>query len=377
MNSPQPKRGGWLWEHFYTALRSARDLFQRPRMSAADRILFFKRMSILLSAGIPVSECLAMAKDQSANARLRDLIDALIRDTQNGKSLSRSLGKFPHVYGAFTLHMISVGEASGTLSQNFEYIAEELRKSRILKQKIVSALLYPGLITAATLVLTGFLILYLFPKLMPIFLSLRMQLPLSTRVIIAVSQFLTQYGLLLIGALIVGAIISTLLRIRVPRVNIALTHALLRAPIGRVLIQNYHLAQSARSLGLLLKSGIPLSPALSLIARMTRNPLYRTEWFAIASAIDRGEKMSERMRRSALLFPPVASQMIAVGERSGHMAATLLYLSDMYEHEFDEYTKSLSSLLEPVLMIFMGFLIGIVAISIITPIYGLTEHLHA
>ena len=219
-------------------------------------MLFAKQLSVLIAADVSLLESLSMIRDQNRSLALSAILDDLIRDTQNGTALSKSLRKHQSMCGDFAIGVIAIGEASGTLSENLAYLADELKKRQLLKQKITSALLYPSIIILATLVLTGFLILYLFPKLMPIFLSLHMKLPLTTRIVIGVSQFLLHYGLILMLGLLCVGIGTIFLKTRYPKLRHAVTQFSMRVPFVSACIRGYNLAQSSRSLGLLLESCI-------------------------------------------------------------------------------------------------------------------------
>src|SRR3990167_2372029 len=308
-----------------------------PRISARDQISFVKQLSTLSGAHVPLIESLQMIRDQYRAHALSIILDTIIADVQNGKSLSKSLSRHPAVFGDFALSVVAIGEASGTLPYSLGYLAQELHKRRLLRRAVAGALLYPALIAAATLLLSVFLMAYLFPKLMPIFLSLHTQLPLSTRVVIGVSEFLRHYGLLLAFLSLLLLAAWWLARRRYMIFRRASAAAAMRAPFLKTLIRGYNMAE----------------------------------------ALDHGEEVSKRLRAREDLFPRSAAHMIAAGERSGEMAESFMYVAKAHESEFEEYTKSFSTLLEPALMIVMGLFVGTVAISIITPIYGLTEQLHS
>ncbi|HEY4526753.1 MAG TPA: type II secretion system F family protein [Candidatus Paceibacterota bacterium] len=347
------------------------------RLSARDRVFFARQLSVLIAADVSIVESLFMLRDQNRSRGLSTVLNAVIRDVQNGRTLSRSMAQHQKAFGEFAIRVIAVGEASGTLAQNLDYLASELKKHRTLRGKLIGALVYPTLIAAATLILMSFLIIYLFPKLMPIFLSLDMQLPLTTRIVMGTSQFLTSYGLAMLALFAILFCFAFVLRARCPKWKRIVATLFLYVPLINTFIRQYNMAQSMRSLGLLFKGGMPLSSALSTLAGLSQNPLYKEAWVSIAEAVDRGEQVSAQLKKRPDLFPRAAMHMIAAGERSGDLAANLMYIADAYEDEFDEYTKSFATLLEPALMLFMGLLIGTVAISIITPIYGLTQSLHS
>ena len=361
--------------HFLAVYQARLDVFSPPSMSVKEQAFFIKRLAFLIKANVPILESLHMIKDSLRSRGHIRIVTLVIEDIANGQSLAKSLGKFSRMFGDFGINIIKVGENSGTLSQNLEYLADELKKKQALRRKVISAFIYPAIIVNATLAITGFLMLFLFPKIMPIFASLHAELPATTRVVMATSVFLQQWGIALLGGLFV-AFVGCVLALRMSRkLRYWFHYSLLRIPIFGMVVRYYNLATATRTIGLLLKSGITLSEALPLTRDTTQNLAYKREFDALAATVDRGEQVSAYLRTRRHFFPDILTQMVAVGERSGNLSNTLLYLSDFYEAEVEEFTKNLSTLIEPVLMIIMGILVGFIAISIITPIYGITQHL--
>ncbi len=347
-----------------------------PRLSVAEQTFFAKRLAFLITAGIPILESLYMLREQSGSRAYARVMDAVIDDVANGQNLSKSLSKFPDMFGEFAINIIKVGETSGILSQNLEYLANELNKKQALRRKVIGALAYPALITLATLGITAFLMVYLFPKIMPVFLSLHMQLPLSTRIVIWLSTFLQHWGLLVILLIIAAIIVFFVMRKRSQRFRERVDRNLLRIPAIGSMIRYYNLANFTRTLGLLLKSGLTFGNALIIVADTSSNTVYAAHARALEHTVMRGEAISPYLAMQSLAFPDILAQMVAVGERTGNLSNTLVYLSEFYEKEMDDFTKNISTLIEPALMICMGLLIGFIAISIITPIYGITQNLH-
>lgn len=349
---------------------------QESRFSLKDQVFFAKRLSFLINAGVTPVDGLGVLREQATSKGQARVLDLILIDVMNGQTLAKSFAKFPKVFSDFTIHIIKVGESSGTLSQNLEYLAEELKKKQLLRRKVISAFIYPALITLATLGITAFLMLYLFPKIMPIFVSLHTALPLPTRIVMSLSLFFQKWGLLILGLLTLFIIGFLIALADSKKLHMAFDRTILRIPVIGVMIRYYNVANMSRTLGLLLKSGVRLSEALPITADTTKNLVFKQECNKLAEVVDRGEKISTHLRKKKHLFPDIFSHMVAVGEKSGTLSKTLTYLSEMYENEVEEFTKNLSTLIEPALMIFMGLLVGFVAISIITPIYGITQNLH-
>jgi len=356
--------------------RKQKQTFSVVRLSMKEQTFFAKRLSFLTKAGVPVLEGLHMIREQTLSKGYAKVMDSVIFDVSNGQYLSTSLSKFKNVFGEFAINIISVGESTGTLSENLEYLAEELRKKQALRRKVVGAFVYPLVVTFATFGITAFLIIYLFPKIMPVFTSLHVKLPLSTRIIIALSELLRNHGI----ALIIGLLLTfTLFMITLKRnykFHFIFDRAILRIPILGQLIAYYNLANMSRTLGLLLKSGLTLSEAIPITEKTTTNLVYKNQYKKLNEVVNRGEKISNHLKTRRGLFPDTFSQIIAVGERSGNLPHSFTYISELYEAEVDDFTKNLSGMIEPALMIIMGVLVGFIAISIITPIYGITQNIH-
>lgn len=357
------------------SFRSLFRIFRFGQLSIADQAFFAKRLSFLINAGISLVDALNIIREQTVFKGYRKILDQIIADVTGGRSLSDSLKKFENAFGNFAINIISVGEQTGALSENLAYLAEELKKRGLLRKKVVGAMVYPIFITLATIGITGLLIVFIFPKIMPIFLSLNVDLPMTTNILIALSNFLSAHGLWLILGIVVAAIALRFAFKKSEKFHFWYDKVSMRLPLIGPIIQNYSLANISRTLGLLLNGGMTLSEALPITSRSTNNLVYRRELEKLTEVANRGEKISSHMKNYRKLFPDVLSQIISVGERSGNLSETLNYLSDMYESEVDDSTKNLSNMVEPVLMVLMGLLVGFVAVSIITPIYTITQGL--
>ncbi len=320
-------------------------------------------------------ESMHVIKKQTKSKSEINVFDKIVTDLANGQTLAASLARFKGVFGNFAINIIRAGESSGTLTANLNYLADELKKKEMLRKKIMSAMLYPLIITIATFGITGLLIVYIFPKILPIFQSLNAKLPLSTRILIFLSDGIRQYGIYIFIALVILGIGFYFLLKKVPRAKFIYDGLIFRIPFIGAIAKNYNIVNTTRTLGLLLKSGLSLTEALSITADTTENTQYKKAFDDVSRGVTKGKNVSEITHSSPALFPDMLSHMVAVGEKSGNLSNTLIYLSEYYENEFDDLTKNLSSSIEPVLMIVMGILVGFVAISVITPIYEITNSL--
>jgi type IV pilus assembly protein PilC len=345
------------------------------RFSTKDQVLFSKRLAFLMHAGVGIHESLIIIRNQTTSHALQNVFDTIIHDIAAGQFLSKSLGKYPRLFGEFTINLIKVGENSGTLPENLTHIAEELSKKQHLQQKVRGALIYPAFITAATLGVTSMLILFIFPKIMPIFISLNITLPPTTKALLATSTFLSQSGLLTLLLIIFTIIVFEVSRRTFPTIKHTTDRVLLSIPIVGTITRSYNCANFCRTMSLTIKSGIPLSEALSITADTTQNSLYKNAYRDFATHVLKGEKISSTMVRYPQIFPDILSHMIHIGETTGSLSQSLHYLSQMYESEVDELTKNLSSSVEPLLLMSMGILVGFIAISVISPIYEVTKYI--
>lgn len=340
-----------------------------------DQIFLAKRLSFLSKAGIPLIESFNIIRDQTKSKAKSRILDSIISDIAAGQYLATSLAKNRRVFGDFAVNLIRVGETSGILTENLSYLADELAKRRALRNKVLGALIYPAFITVATLGITILLTVYIFPKIMPIFTSLHVPLPFTTRALIAISAYMRSWGLLTLVVLAALVVLFLYLRYRYQAVRVAADRALLRVPFAGPIVESYNLANFTRTLGLMLKSGVPVATALVVAADTTANRVYSDAYRSIADSVTKGEPISRGIQNANARFPDLLTHMIAVGEQTGSLAQTLLYLAELYELEVDEQTKNLSSSIEPILMLVMGAIVGLIAVSVITPIYEITQHL--
>ncbi|MBY0539274.1 type II secretion system F family protein [Patescibacteria group bacterium] len=345
------------------------------RFSVKDQMLFAKRLSFLIKSNVPILESLHILKEQSKGGGAQRVYERLITDISSGQYLHVSMKRFGNTFGHFALNIIKVGELSGILSQNLIYLANELEKRYELKRRITGALVYPIVITLATLGITGLLTVFIFPKIMPIFASLAVELPFTTKMLLAMSTFLQKHGILTFFVLAACWFALAMIIRASEKVRFVFDYAFLKMPIVGTIMAAYNMSNFNRTLGLLLKSGLKITDALLIVAETTENLVYRKEYLALAKSAERGEQISKTLSKRAPFFPAMTTHMIAIGEKTGSLSDTLLYLSDMYEAELNDLTKNLSSILEPILMLVMGLVVGFVAVSVIAPIYEITQSL--
>ncbi|MEK7180898.1 MAG: type II secretion system F family protein [Patescibacteria group bacterium] len=339
-----------------------------------EKINFARHLSIVIKAGLPLIEGLRIIKNQLQSKTLMEIVNVLIADVEKGQSLADGLESHRHVFGDFFINIIRVGETSGTLAQNLLYLADELKKAKDLKTKIRSAMVYPIVILIATVAITAFLTFVVFPKILPVFSGLNIKLPMTTRILIEVLDFSKTYGVqLFFGLVVLGIVFKFLLRL--PAVKYFFDRAILYVPVVSELIMNVNMSNFTRILGLLLKSGIRIVEAVTITSSTFRNLVYQRALASANEEIRKGQQLAEYLEAKEELFPRLLSGMIKIGENTGNLEDNLFYLSEYYTEEVDNKVKALTTLLEPLLLLFMGVFVGFVAISIIMPIYSISQGL--
>lgn len=345
------------------------------RFSIKEQTLFAKRLSFLIRAGVPLLDGLSLIRKQTRERYKGRMFDAIVADVAAGKYLSTSLSRFSNHFGEFTVNLIRVGEATGGLSENLLYLADELAKKQALHRKVRGALIYPIFITLTTLGVTGMLTVFIFPKIMPIFISLDIDLPLTTRILLWLSTFLAAYGIYVILGCIVAFAAFFFIRSRVGAIRYGTDRLLLSIPIAGDIARAYNAANFCRTLGLLLNAGVHVAESLSITAEVTKNVVYKNAYRRVALEVVKGDTISKHLAKETALFPELVPHMIAIGEATGSLVETLGYLAEMFEAEVDEKTKNLSNTIEPILLVIMGLIVGLIAVSVITPIYDITKNL--
>lgn len=340
-----------------------------------EKMFFARHMAIMSRSGMQIIDILKTLKKQTKSKMFSKILDELVESVKNGQFLSDGLSKHQKLFGDFFINIVHVGEISGTLADNLEYLAESLKKKKELQSKVTSALIYPIIILGATFALTGALTFFVFPKILPIFTSLNVPLPLITKIFIAVSSFMISHGVLVfIGAF--GAIVGVWLLLRIPSVRFFWHRVMIRTPALGPMVVNYNLVGFVRSLSLLLKSGIKIIQALEITAKSSSNLVYKKVLNETAESVGQGEPLSKNLNAHPHYFPAVFTEMLSVGEETGRLTDTGTYLADYYESELDNSSRALSNVLEPLMLLIMGFIVGFIAMAIIMPIYEVTQYIH-
>jgi len=345
-------------------------------VSLVDKLLFVKHLGTMLQAGIDVTEALEVVADQTESKKFKSILRGMLSDVRSGKSLAASLSRYPKIFDQLYINIIKVGEESGTLEENLNYLAKEMENRMELRRNIRSAAFYPAIVLMATGGLGVVLAYFVLPRITKLFGSLDVELPASTKFLLWVSTTVENHGVLLaIGSVAFFVFFSFLTRQNFFK---PFWHGLLiHMPIIGNIIMHYNLALIHRTMGTLLKSGLTINRSLEITILTTANVIYQKRLKMALPEIEKGKKLSDSLvalqhRSSKTLFPLLAIKMIGVGEKSGRLDESLSYLSSYFEKEVSQTTKNLTTILEPLLLITVGLVVGFIAISVISPIYQLT-----
>ena len=344
-------------------------------MNKFSQTLLFKRIALYLHSGISLPRGLGFIIEDTHNRLALTILRSIEESVARGEPLSQGFSKFPRQFDSFVTGFIEAGEAGGALPETLERLAEILDNRRVLRKKIVAALIYPAIIMLGTIGMAGFLTFFIFPKILPVLQGFHTKLPFATRLLVTIDSFLTHQWLLLIGVAIVSGIaVGVSYRQRIVRLRCE--QFFIRIPLFGNLYRNYALSTLLHVLALLLHGGIRIIPALVLVRTMVPGIQYKESLVKIESRVAEGKQISVAFKEFPRLYPSIVTQMIAAGEATGTLRENLASLAQMYEEELDDLTRNLTVLIEPVLMICMGLLVGFVALAIITPIYQVTQNLN-
>lgn len=343
------------------------------RISVQDRINFARHLSLVVKAGLPVYEGLKIIQEQTESPVLKRVVASLIGDVNSGKFLADGLERYQRLFGVFFINIVRVGESSGTLAKNLLYLANELGRQKELQSKVRSAMIYPLVILTATLGVAGFLTFYVFPKLIPVFASMNVQLPVTTMILINILNFLRNDGVYALGGLIVFIVLVRVIFKAVKSIRYFFDDLLIYIPVVADLTVSVNMVNFTRVLGLLLKSGVKIVESIEITRNTFKNLAYQKVLREAAEETRRGVQLGAYLATKKHLFPPLVSGMVSIGEKTGNLEENLEYLASYYDEEVDMKLHSLTSLIEPLMLLLMGLLVGFVALSIITPIYSISQ----
>ena len=344
------------------------------RVKADEQIIFTKNLSGMLRAGLSLFRALSVLKKQTKNATLNKILTSLSNEINAGGTLSSGLEKFPDVFSKLFVSMTRAGEESGNLSNALSEIGINLEKSHSLTKKIRGALIYPGVILSAMVLIGVLMFAFVVPTLANTFKELGVQLPVSTRFIITLGNFFSQY-LILSFALIIGSVAGIISLVRASFMEKYVDFIIIRLPIVGNLSKELNTARTTGTMSSLLLSGVSITRAIEITEDVVQNVYYKKILKEAKDEVEKGAPFSKVFEENPNLFPVMMSEMIQVGEETGKLSDMLLQVASFYEGEIENKTKNLSIVIEPILMVVIGAAVGFFAISMISPLYSIMDNI--
>ncbi|KPJ57144.1 hypothetical protein AMJ49_02500 [Parcubacteria bacterium DG_74_2] len=346
----------------------AREIKFLKKTTMKDLVLFTRQLSIMFRSKIPLVETLRTMYSQTQNPNLREKIQKISEEVQGGTLLSAAFSHYPKIFSPFYVSMVKSGELSGKLSGCLDYLADYLESQYRLTQNIKGALIYPMLVLAMAILMLFFASFFILPQLKAALMESGAELPTITKLVINFGDFIKKWGWALI--LILVGLISLLIQYRKTKEGKKVTdNILIKIPLIGSLSKMIYLARLAEDLSTLVSGGLPIADALGTSANTIGNNSYKEAILKTREDVRRGESISYSFSYFPELFPPMFTQMVIVGEKTGRIDVVLKEVSQFYQKEIDRDIQNLISLLEPAMIIFLGLGIGGIAVSVIMPLY--------
>jgi type IV pilus assembly protein PilC len=343
-------------------------------ISLDEKVILTRNLAAMLDAGLTISRALGVMERQSKNRKLKSVLGSMIGEVKGGATFSSALTKFPNIFSSLLISMVKAGEESGKLAESLRVVSEQMQRTSNLTKKIRGALIYPAIVVIAMIGIGILMLIYVVPTLTQTFEEAGADLPATTEGIIAVSNFLVNNTVFALGLFLVF-VITLVAAARSTNGQRALSWIFLRIPVIRTIIMETYAARTARTLSSLLSSGVDFIYSLTITREVVGNPFYQKVLSEAEAAVGKGEGISKVLALYPNLYPPMVSEMIAVGEETGRLSDLLRETATFYEESVEQQTKDLSTIVEPVLMVLIGGAVGFFAISMIAPIYSLSNAL--
>ena len=341
------------------------------KITTRDVVIFTRQFSTMVDAGLPLVQCLDILGKQSDNPTLGETILKVKGNIEVGNNLSESLKKFPKIWDSLYCNLVEAGEVGGILDVILRRLAAYIEKAEALKKKVKAAMVYPGAIVTVAFVVVAFLMIFVIPAFATMFEGGGQELPGPTQIVMNVSNFFQNQWYVMIGGLVTFSFVFKKVY-ATERGNIEIDRIALKLPVFGMLIRKVSVAKFSRTLGTLISSGVPLIEGLDICARTSGNKIVEIAVFKTINAIKEGESIAAPLSREDV-FPPMVIQMIDVGEASGSLDKMLSKIADFYDEEVDAAVEGLTALLEPMLMVFLGCIVGFIVVAMYLPIFKMGD----
>ncbi|MBI2410456.1 MAG: type II secretion system F family protein [Candidatus Kerfeldbacteria bacterium] len=346
--------------------------FTLAHISAVEKIFFVQNLAVLVKAGFSLSNGLITVAKQTTNKRLKEVVDHLALDVQSGVSFATALRRYEKVFDPLFINMIEAGELSGKLELTLNELAIQMKKSHSLFLKVRNALAYPTIILIAMLFIGTGMMIFVIPKIVALYADASYQLPLITRIVITLSDFIIGHGILTAGVLI-AFITLIILLYKQAAIQLAVHRLLLRMPVVGTLIREFNVARFSRVFHSLISTDIPIIETFTIITKTLGNRAYQEFLRTIIPQLERGVSIGAAIGQNPQLFPATVVEMIIVAEASGSLEEMTKEIAEHFEEEVSTAMDGLSVLIEPLLMLSLGVAVGLIAVAVLWPMYNLVN----
>jgi type IV pilus assembly protein PilC len=346
-------------------------LFRSRRVKFDQVVAFTRELALLIESGIPILEAVESLAEYAENETIKQALYTVRTDLNEGKGLAEAMSAHPYLFPPIYITLVRTAELSGNLDETLNYAAEFQEAALDMRRKVKAALTYPAILFAVMVKVVIFMLVYIIPQFQQLFIKAGANMPLQTRIMLAAGLFLKQnWWVIPIGLILIPLGLRAFLR--TPAGKESLARLTQRLPVIHDLAAKIVCARLLRTLGTLLRSGISMPTALEMAAESAINPIYTRGLLTIRTKVEEGRPLAVAMQEVGI-FPPLVCQTISVGEKSGRLSQLALRVSQFYEQETDGRLKMLSSILEPVMIMLLGLIVGFMAVSILSPIYSLMD----
>ncbi|MGB9104758.1 MAG: type II secretion system F family protein [Terriglobales bacterium] len=347
--------------------------FGSGKVATKDIAIFFRQFSVMIDAGLPLVQCLEILAANQENPAFQKALTGIRQTVEGGATLSNAMRGYPKIFDDLTTNMIEAGETGGILDTILQRLSTYVEKAVKLRSAVKSALIYPVSVISIAVLIVGALLKFVVPIFANLFAGLGVELPVSTRIVMNLSYLVSTFWWLFFGVLI--ALVIGIRQVRKhPRGRYLWDNMMLHLPVFGMVLRKIAVARFTRTLGTLITSGVPILEGLSITARTSGNAVLEQALMKVRKAIEEGRTIVDPLKESGV-FPNMVTQMIGVGEATGAMDAMLQKIADFYEDEVDSATKDMLTLLEPVMISFLGVAVGGIVISLYMPLFSMISKL--
>jgi len=348
-----------------------RNVALAKKVKLDDLVIFSRQLATMVEAGIPLVNVLDILSQQIENRGFGETIKKLKDDVETGSSFSQALAKHPRIFSVLYINMVKAGESSGMLDEILNRVSVYLEKTAALQRKVKSAMVYPIAVITISIAITIFLLVKVVPTFKGIFDMLGGALPLPTQILLAISDFMRKWFLFGMIGLVVF-IVAITRYVKTEKGRLALDTILLKLPVFGSIIKKVSVAKFSRTFSTLIKSGVPILSSLDIVAKTSGNKIVERAVNNAKKAVREGKNLAEPLSQNPV-FPPMVVRMIAVGEQAGELEKMLGKIADFYDEQVDAAVSSLTSLIEPMIILFLGVVVGGIVLAIFMPIFKITE----